>query len=105
MELVLTFEGLVNPGIPHDDMDWAQLVSDTLLSDPRIDCDNRKPSRSNSFLGTLTHGVRGKLDLDFLFWFDGIHFWMYSWHDYKWEKHPGPCPFFNFQVTLRNRRE
>ncbi len=94
MELVLTFEGLRAPQVSDE------VIADTILNDPRIDCDNRKPPKKNSFLGTFNHGVRSKLDLNLLFWFDGVDFWMYDWVNHDWEHRPGPAPFFNFQITL-----
>lgn len=94
MELVLNFEELRAPQVSDD------VIADTILNDPRIDCDNRKLPKKNSFLGTFSHGVRGKLDLNLLFWFDGADFWMYDWVSHDWENRRGPAPFFNFQITL-----
>jgi len=94
VDVTLTFEGLRNSRASDE------LIPEALLTHPHIDFDHRKPPRSNSFLGTLSLNQSKKVDVDFLYWFDGVRFWVYDWVYYEWRDRGHEAPFFNFQITL-----
>jgi len=93
-EVVLTYEGLINSQASMES------ISDTILSDRRIEFDTRKEVRRNSFLGKLYLDERNRVAVNNLYWFNGRKAWIYSWIDRGWVEYKWPPSYFNFQLPV-----